>query len=114
MTGALIGDHKAATATGSEHANIKAVATAYARARGIKVIGGLAVGLTVLAFLMDDRRRETVLDRVKALFRKKPTAAAEIPVVEVVATAPTVVEPVKPREAASPPTCLSSPNTNPF
>jgi len=76
VTGIAIGDHKAATAGPAEHKNLVAVATAYIRHRGWTAVGLVAVGGTLLAYLLQDGRREPLSDRLKKLFammrKKKP------------------------------------------
>lgn len=79
VTGAVIGNHKAATATGAEHANIKRVVGAYCRHRGIVFVGTLALIGTFIAYLLDDLRREVVVERIKAFFRAKPGPRTSTP-----------------------------------
>jgi hypothetical protein len=76
VTGAVIGDHKAATASGAEHKNLTAVATAYIRHRGWVMVGFIAVVGTVAAYMLMDGRREPLMQRIKTVLanlrKKKP------------------------------------------
>lgn len=96
ITGAVIGNHKAATASGAEHKNITAVITAYARHRGWAVVGPLALLGTLVAYLLTDGRREPLTEMIKKLFagKKKPplTVAPESEPIDIT-PAPAAVEP---------------------
>ena len=97
VTGAFLGDHTKATATGAEHANIKAAGAAYARSVDLKIVGGLALVLTVLAYLIDDKRRGNVIDRIRALLTPKKPAPIHAPAVEIEpAPAPVPAAPAEP------------------
>jgi len=97
VTGAFLGDHTKATATGAEHANIKAAGAAYARSVDLKIVGGLALVLTVLAYLIDDKRRGNVIDRIRALLTPKKPAPIHAPAVEIEpAPAPAPAAPAEP------------------
>lgn len=75
ITGAVIGNHKAATAGAAEHKNITAVLTAYAKHRGWAMVGALALIGTIVAYLLADGRREPLAEMIKKAFgqlKKKP------------------------------------------
>jgi hypothetical protein len=95
ITGAVIGNHKAATASGAEHKNITAVITAYARHRGWAIVGPLALLGTLVAYLLTDGRREPLTDMFKKLFagKKKPpvSVAAESEPIDITPAAPAAV-----------------------
>lgn len=74
-TGALIGDHARAAATGAEHANITKTVSAYLRFRGIAAVGTIALVLTAAAYLMDEKRRSAVAARLAAWFKPSPRPA---------------------------------------
>lgn len=74
LTGAAIGNHKAARPGSAEHTNIKKTIAAYLEYRGILFSGAAAIAITLLAYLMGEERREILAGRVKALavvLRKK-------------------------------------------
>lgn len=104
ITGVVIGDHKAATAGAAEHKSIVAVATAYIRHRGWTAVGIVAVGGTLLAYLLQDGRREPIADRLKKVFsnlwKKKPQNVTPVEG-ETIEIAPAVVE-AKPAAPAAP------------
>ena len=105
ITGTFTGDHKKAVATGAEHKAIADTFGAFLSFRGIALSGGLAVVATVVAYLLDDSRGESVFDAFKRRFfkakpgdtakRAEPTAAP----VTVAATAP--ARPVAPDSPAA-------------
>lgn len=68
ITGAIIRDHKAARPSVAEHANLRDTTAAYIEARGIKFIGGVAVGFGVLAYLLGEERRGAILETGKRLW----------------------------------------------
>ena len=76
VTGAVIGDHKAATAGAAEHKSLTNVATAYIRHRGWAMVGFIAIVGTLLAYILHDGRREPITERFKKLLlslgKKKP------------------------------------------
>ena len=101
LTGAFTGDHKAAAATGAEHANLVKMFTAFLRYRGFTVKGWGALGLSVVAFLIDEKRRAIVWAKAVSVWhgwfpekpkperRAEPVAAPDVPPVP----APVVVMP---------------------
>jgi hypothetical protein len=91
ITGAVIGNHKAATASGAEHKNITAVITAYAKHRGWAAVGLVALIGTLVAYLLTDGRREPLVDMIKraiANAKKKPAAMPVTPEAEPIDIAP--------------------------
>jgi|GEM_PF-6087788 len=95
ITGTITGDHKAAVAKGDEHKAIAGTFAAYLGFRGLALVGGLALGATVLSYLLDDARGESVTDAFKRFLRKKPQPGDGAKRAEPV-TAPTTSEPAAP------------------
>jgi hypothetical protein len=71
VTGAVIGDHKKATATGAEHESLKKGYASFFAYRNIVLVGGIALAAVVIAYLLGEARREEVVGTVKKLFAKK-------------------------------------------
>lgn len=97
LTGALIGDPKAARPSPAEHANLRDTAAAYVEARGLKFVGGLAVFVGICAYLLGEDRRDMIFAGVKnfvAKLRKQPlkTAAPAEPAATA-ATEPNIFHP---------------------
>lgn len=118
LTGAATGDHKTAAATGAEHTNLVKMFTAFLRYRGFTVTGWGALGLSALAYLIEEKRRASVWAKVSGWcagwFPKspKPERRAEHVAAPDVAPAPAPVEvvpPAPPVSASAGPTAPSGP-----
>ena len=70
ITGALIRDHKAARPTAAEHANLRDTTAAYIEARGLRFVGGVAIAIGFLAYLLGDERREKIWEAAVTFARK--------------------------------------------
>ena len=93
LTGVFIGDHKRATASGDEHKNIRAAFAAFYQYRGVVFVGGVAIALVLLAYVLGDARREEVVSTVKRVFAKKPKGSPSGPIVDVETTTPAPAAP---------------------
>lgn len=71
LTGAVIGDHKAATATGAEHAALSANIGAYCKHRGILFTGTIALIGFAVAYALSDDRRGLIIAKIRSFFGPK-------------------------------------------
>jgi hypothetical protein len=76
LTGALIGNHKKATASGPEHESLKSAFASFFQFRGVVFVGSVALGLVLLAYFLGEARKEEVFSTFKRLLGKKPETQA--------------------------------------
>lgn len=81
VTGAVTGNHKAATATGDEHKNIKSAFAAFFAHRGVAFVGGVALVLVIVAYALGEGRKEGIFGAIRKFTRRN-----ESPVVDVETT----------------------------
>lgn len=77
VTGFLTGDRKAATARGDEHKAISSTFAAFLSFRGIALVGSLALVATVVCYLLDENRGDSIGDALKRRFAKRPGDGAK-------------------------------------
>lgn len=78
-TGAMIGDHAAAEATGAEHKNLKDLIGAFLEHRGIRFVGWVALAVGFVAYLTGERRREKVVKAIAGPARPAPAVTPAQP-----------------------------------
>ena len=71
VAGDLSGDRKRAVAKGEEHESIKQTFAAYFEFRGLKLVGGLALAATIIAYLLTDDRSDGIGARVRDWLSKR-------------------------------------------
>lgn len=102
VTGWFTGDRKAAVAKGEEHKAIASTFSAFLSFRGIALVGGLALAATVICYLLDENRGESVGEGFKRRFGKKqPKPGDDAKRVEPLSD-PVAVHPVAPARPAQP------------
>lgn len=77
VTGFLTGDRKAATARGEEHKAISSTFAAFLSFRGIALVGSLAIVATVVCYLLDENRGDSIGDALKRRFARRPGDGAK-------------------------------------
>jgi hypothetical protein len=89
LTGAVIGDYKAATATGAEHAALSKTLAAYAKHRGILFRGTLALIGMFVAYAVAEDRRGLIVGKIKGWLGWKKAEPRKVePVAPVVDVTP--------------------------
>lgn len=102
LTGALIGDHKKATACGREHDSLKMAFASFFQYRGVMFVGSVALGLVLLAYVLGEARKEEILTTFKKFFAGKKAEPGPAPIVTPPPASP-AAQPAAAPKAATPP-----------